>query len=97
MRTTITLDDDLYEALRDLSHEKRQPLKRVLNDALRNGLGLDAPAPKRFVVKATDMGVPFVDLTKANALAFALEDEAMLAKMKERDEAARRKRSAQRV
>jgi hypothetical protein len=51
MRTTLTLDDDNAEALRDLAHRTRQPFKRVLNDALRRGLKAsevaEKPAPYR--------------------------------------------------
>jgi hypothetical protein len=93
MRTTVTLDEDVAEALRDLAHERRQPFKRVLNDAIRDGLLLELPEPKPFKTKVTDMGQPHIDLTKATSIAFALEDEAMIEKMKQRDEATRLKRS----
>jgi hypothetical protein len=50
VRTTVTLDDDLAQALRQLAYERRQPLRRVVNDAIRRGLqessassGRDAP------------------------------------------------------
>jgi hypothetical protein len=38
MRTTLTLDADNAERLRELAHRTRKPFKRVLNDALRRGL-----------------------------------------------------------
>ena len=94
MRTTVTLDEDVAEALRDLAHQRRQPFKRVLNEAIRGGLSLDVPQPKPFKTRVTDMGRPRIDLTKATAIAFALEDEAMIEKTKQRDEATRLKRSA---
>lgn len=51
MRTTLTLDDDNAEALRELAHRTRQPFKRVLNEALRRGLKAsevaEKPAPYR--------------------------------------------------
>ncbi|MFH1464963.1 MAG: ribbon-helix-helix protein, CopG family [Pseudomonadota bacterium] len=38
MRTTVTLDDDLAERLRQLAHARRQPFREVLNGAVRAGL-----------------------------------------------------------
>lgn len=57
MRTTLTLDDDNAERLRELAHRTRRPFKRVLNEALRRGLKGSAvdedQAP--YVVKAVPM------------------------------------------
>lgn len=38
MRTTMTLDKDVAARLEQLMRKRRQPLKTVLNDALRAGL-----------------------------------------------------------
>jgi len=57
MRTTLTLDDDNAERLRELAHRSRRPFKRVLNEALRRGL-CDAAVDEEqapYVVKASPM------------------------------------------
>jgi hypothetical protein len=76
MRTTVTLDPDVQSLLKDAAHRSGKPFKVTLNDAIRAGLrpphaaaGL-VPEWPRF-----DMGQPLVDLTKAMALADALDDQ----------------------
>lgn len=44
MRTTITLDDDLYKALERQARKTDQSFKQVLNGVVRAGLGLSRPA-----------------------------------------------------
>lgn len=59
MRTTLTLDEDNAEQLRELSHRSKLPFKRVLNEALRRGLSSEKvvqhEAPYR--VQAKPMGL----------------------------------------
>jgi hypothetical protein len=38
MRTTLTIEDDLARQLQQLSRERDEPFKRVVNEALRRGL-----------------------------------------------------------
>ena len=38
MRTTLTLDEDNADRLRELSQRMRRPFKRVVNDVIRQGL-----------------------------------------------------------
>ncbi len=45
MRTTVTLDDDLFHLLEQLARKGDAPLKQVLNAALRRGLGAASPQP----------------------------------------------------
>jgi hypothetical protein len=40
MRTTLTLDEDIGERLREAAHRERKPFRTVVNEALRLGLGL---------------------------------------------------------
>lgn len=68
MRTTLTLDDELYRALADRAKALGAPLERVLDDALRAGLGLprgprSADGPRRrFEVTPLDLELrPGVD------------------------------------
>ncbi len=83
MRTTVTLDPDVQALLKKAIRERDASFKQVLNDGLRKGLGpASAPKHKPFVQRTFDMGLPLVDLTKANALAGELEDLERIEKMK---------------
>jgi hypothetical protein len=77
MRTTVTLDADVQQLLKDAAHRSGKAFKVTLNDAIRAGLqqprGVQAQAPAWPVF---NMGQPLVDLTKAMALADALDDQA---------------------
>ena len=60
--------------------ERGASFKKVLNDAVRDGLGKRRAAPRsRYRQLTFDLGRPLVDLTKANALAADLEDQEVLA------------------
>jgi Ribbon-helix-helix protein, copG family len=62
MRTTLTLDDDVAAELERLQRERRTSLKRIINDALREGLArLQAPGPPtRFHTRTVDLGPPLL-------------------------------------
>ena len=80
----MRIDDDLFEALKDLAKKEEAPLTRVLNRALRASLkGTRAPARRRrpYREKTYAMGRPRTDLRKALARAIALEDEEILRKL----------------
>ena len=47
MRTTLTLDADIGERLREAAHRERKPFRTVVNEALRLGLGLRGKGPLR--------------------------------------------------
>lgn len=85
MRTTVTLDNDVQVLLKKAMRQRDTSFKQALNDAVRAGLGKARPkdaAPKTWDFPTYDMGVPLVDLTKANALAGELEDLENIAKMR---------------
>jgi predicted transcriptional regulator len=77
MRTTVTLDPDVEQLLKEAAYRSGRPFKATLNDAIRAGL-----RPQRAAAAAApawpvyDMGEPLVDLTKAMALADELDDQA---------------------
>lgn len=53
-----------------------------LSERIKQAIALYLQAKrKRFVQKTYQMGVPLIDLTKANAIAAALEDDEILRKM----------------
>ncbi|MEZ5316221.1 MAG: ribbon-helix-helix protein, CopG family [Vicinamibacterales bacterium] len=63
MRTTLTLDDDVATRLDRLVRKRRQPLKVVVNEALREGLSiLDRPPARTgaFRTEGFDLGPSLV-------------------------------------
>ena len=86
MRTTITLDDRLGRALKNLAHRTGKPFKQVVNETLRAGLeAREAPPSARpYKLKPVSLGGALggVDLTKALHLAAALEDEEIVRKLR---------------
>lgn len=79
MRTTVTLDPDVADAVKQLMHDRQLGFKAALNELVRRGAG---PVPvERFDTPTFDLGVPTVGLDKALALAAALEDDEIAAKL----------------
>lgn len=89
MRTTVTLDPDVEKLLRRAMRERKAPFKQVLNDVVRSALRQEAPVSKptkrrkAFRQPTFHMGKPLVDLTKALALAAELEDQELIAKLRQ--------------
>ena len=83
MRTTVTLDDDVAQRLKDIAHRKKKPFRVVLNDTLRMGFSAQKKAAKLppFKVIAKDGGLlPGIDPFGFNKLVDELEVEAFLEK-----------------
>ena len=80
MRTTVTLDPDVEQLLRDAMQRRRLSFKDALNQAIRSGLSrsndtkaVEAP----FVVRARQMGLRAgIDAGRLNQVADELEAEA---------------------
>ena len=78
MRTTLTLDDDLADALRERARLLNLPFKQVVNDALRRGMSPETAEaqPARYrVVPHHSALVRGVDPLKLNQLNDELEAE----------------------
>jgi hypothetical protein len=77
MRTTVTLDDDVTKALEAMRRERGLGTSAALNELVRRGLAVAAPArAKRFRQRTSSMGpsrVPLDDIGHALEL---LEGEA---------------------
>ncbi len=77
MRTTLTLDDELAERLKELAHRRRLSFKQVVNETLRAGLASGrkpAGGSRAFRVDAVHCGfVAGVDTGKLNQLVDELE------------------------
>lgn len=84
MRTTLTIDDDVGQALREQARQTGRSFKGVVNDTLRRGLSAgEKPLAKRkpFRVRARHLGwAPGVDPLKLNQLVDELEVERFLEK-----------------
>ncbi|WCC80376.1 hypothetical protein O6R08_02250 [Cutibacterium equinum] len=79
MRTTLTLDPDVTELLEREMAERHVSFKRVVNDALRRGLGSTQNVD--FTFPSFNLGAARVDLTHAARLAAELEDDALAEKL----------------
>ena len=78
MRTTLTLDRDVADAIDREMKRRRESLKTVVNEGLRRGLGLAGkpPEPTRFKVEPRSLGMfPGIDPDKLNQLVDELEVE----------------------
>ena len=78
MRTTLTLDDDVADFLKEQSQLHNKPFKQVVNEVLRRGMtpGVKAIKPARFrIVPNRSRLFPGVDPRKLNQLNDQLEAE----------------------
>lgn len=82
MRTTLTLDDDLADALKEQAKLLDVPFKQVVNDTLRRGLAPAAPEDRPvFRVRPFRSGFrPGIDPLKLNQLNDQFEVEGFLEK-----------------
>lgn len=86
MRTTLTIDDALLRQLRQRALDTGKTFKQVVNDTLQAGLS-QAAASRREPYRCPSFSIgalaPEVDLTKANQLAAALEDDELIEKLRQ--------------
>jgi hypothetical protein len=79
MRTTVTLEQDLADRLKEYAHRKRTSFKVALNTLLRRGLAAqeNAPSPRRRFAVEPHLGrlQPGLDPGKLNQLVDRLEAE----------------------
>jgi hypothetical protein len=82
MRTTLTIDADVAERLRQKTASGQQSLKQVINESLRIGLGIKrSPAKRPYKVKAHNSPYrPGIDRAKLNQIVDELEVEAVISK-----------------
>ena len=80
MRTTVTLEPDVSDAVKALMVEQDLGFKAALNELVRRGAKPATTEP--FKTRVRSMGVPTVNLDKALALAASLENEELVAKMR---------------
>lgn len=73
-RTTLTLEDDVVDRLREASRRTGRPLKAVVNDAIRAGLAQGRGRRPPFRVRPRDLGLrEGIDLDDIEGLLERLE------------------------
>ena len=85
MRTTLTLDPDVAERIRQEMRRTGKGLKALVNESLRAGLGISGSIrkPTRFRVKPHPLGLrPGIDPSRLNQLADELEVEELARRMR---------------
>jgi hypothetical protein len=81
MRTTVTLDSDVEQLLRDAMQRTRQSFKKTINQAIRRGLAetAQAEAEPPFEIVARPLGLRAgIDPARLNQLSDDLEVQAFL-------------------
>ncbi len=82
MRTTLSIDPEIAERLKQEAALGKRSFKAIVNDALRRGLGLEEPKraePYRVKPHSSRL-LPGIDPTKLNQLVDELEVDAFIAK-----------------
>ena len=77
MRTTVTLDSDTRALVERSMRERGLTFKQAVNDAIRAGLGPRTDRKASSYTTPRPLGPARVDLTRALAVAAALEDESL--------------------
>lgn len=80
MRTTVTLDPDTEQIVRQRMADRQVSFKRALNDAIREG-ALHAAGHRVFRTTTAAMGAPRINLDRALQVAGELEDEELVRRM----------------
>ncbi|HKK17290.1 MAG TPA: hypothetical protein VJ952_01305 [Opitutales bacterium] len=79
MRTTVTLEPDVEQFIREACHRRKKSFKQVLNEALRESLS-PKPRQKPELLPPRSMGfAPGIDPRRLSEVADELEVEAHLA------------------
>lgn len=85
MRTTVRIDDDLMRVLKQQAEAAGESVTKALNRLLRLGLTAEGNGVReqreRFVQKTFNMGKPLIDMNKALAISFEMDDIERLRKL----------------
>jgi hypothetical protein len=85
VRTTVRIDDDVLQVLKERARREKTTLTKIVNILLRRGISTSGDGNRRkrpYREKTFSMGRPAVDMTKALALAAQLEDEQTIKQLK---------------
>ncbi|MBT5901831.1 MAG: DUF2191 domain-containing protein [Opitutaceae bacterium] len=78
MRTTLTIDEDIMEKLKESAHRRGVPFKRVVNEALRSGIVFETRPREIASVEVVPFSLGLksgIDPDRLNQLADDLEAE----------------------
>ena len=86
MRTTLTIEDRIDKALKEIARRTDKSYKQVVNETLQRGLEAPVYSNKKYKLKPSSLGEPNpgYDLTKSLQLSDQLEDEELLRKLNQR-------------
>ena len=79
MRTTLTIEDDLFDAIEQYRQKKNLAFRTAINHLLRSGIGAEAiqPQAKAYTGPTFDSEIqPGIDPNRFNQLVDELESEA---------------------
>jgi hypothetical protein len=86
MRTTLTIDDNLADALRKKAYESGKSFKEVVNRALQAGIQAEHALPRSrpYKIKPVSLGgvLPGINIDKALRLADEIEDMEIASKLR---------------
>ena len=82
MRTTVTLDSDTEQLLRQRMRREGVSFKRALNDAIRESAPQRRSPRVDYVTPAVSLGRPAIDLDRALQVAGELDDEELARRMR---------------
>ena len=80
MRTTVTLDPDTAAMVKKAMQERDVTFKQAVNDLIRAGRSAGR-RPATVKLSTSDMGEPFLDVTKALAVSAQIEDAELTRKL----------------
>jgi hypothetical protein len=82
MRTTTTIDPDVFEQLKSYARSRNLSFKAALNHLIRAGLVAERGGMRAYTMPTHSMKLrPGIDLTHALRLADSLEDEEIVRKL----------------
>ena len=83
VRSTVRIDDDLFQALKARAEQDGTSLTRTLNTLLRQGLSMpnEPGTRKPFEQRVVSLGGASFDISTALTMSASLEDEAILEKL----------------
>ena len=83
MRTTLTVNDNIMQKLKEKAHKTGMPLKQVVNTALEIGLrNFNSQQSKKYKLKTFSLGAPLIaDIDKALKIATKMEDDEIIRKL----------------
>ena len=82
IRTTLTLEDDLAAALRELAQQSGHAFRDVVNETLRRGLRKDSPEKALYTVPTFSLGISHIFEDKLpSAIIQDMDDQEFMRKL----------------